>query len=222
MQCILPASLYMFQQPSATVSCFWNVRFKQIQDATGKTKADVEATKPVHLQKSLLRSSISRCKDIFGNTKWGDEDAGEGARRWFYVHSFTHTQGTSLVQVLTGQTQTSGRNEFSQSLLGLPGCLSGRALCRCITVWQNSSYEMKGREAAQEEIVYSTLCTKKAGLKLQQPLGSVAFPEPIHAPRLGCDAPRSALWGLSGCQALLDHHLGKLRLKGKMNLAFVF
>lgn len=125
MQHILLASLYMFQQPSAMVLHFWNFRFKQIQGATGKTKADVEAAKPVHLQKSLLRSSVSRCKDIFGNTKEGGEDAGKWVRRWFYVHSFMHIHGIPLVQVPTGQAQISGRSGRShfrdEPLLGSPG-----------------------------------------------------------------------------------------------------
>lgn len=69
MQHNLLASLYMFQQPSVEVLSFWNFRFKQIQGATGKTEADVEAAKPVHLQKLLLRLSVSRCEEIFGSTK---------------------------------------------------------------------------------------------------------------------------------------------------------
>jgi len=153
---ILLASLYMFQQPSTTVLCFWNFRFKQIRGATGKTKADVEAAKPVYLQKSLPRSSLSRCKDIFGNTEQRGEDAGKWARRWFYVHFFMHTHAIPLVQVLTRQTQTSGRNECFQSLLALPGCLLGRALCRCITARQSSSSDMKGKEAAQQTYSNST------------------------------------------------------------------
>lgn len=50
--------------------------------------------------------------------------------------SFLHAHtGDSSEQVLTMQTQTSGRNGCSQSLL----CLLGRTLCRWITVQQSSS-----------------------------------------------------------------------------------
>lgn len=62
MEYVFLASLYILQEPSATVLPFWKFRFKQIQNATGKSKVDVKAAKLVHLQKSLLRWSVSRCK----------------------------------------------------------------------------------------------------------------------------------------------------------------
>lgn len=72
--------------------------------------------------------------------------------------SFLHAHTwDSSEQVLTMQTQTSGRNGSSQSLLGL----LGRTLCRWITGQQSRSLK---KRAPQQIINSNSIHSKKSGL----------------------------------------------------------
>lgn len=192
MEHVFLASLYMFQQPSATVLPFWNFRFKQIQDATGKTEVDVEAAKPVHLQKSLLRWSVSRCKDIFGNTKWGGEDAGKWQRRWFYVHSFMHTHGIPLSKSWPCRHRPQAEMEApNPSWVFWAGHFAGGSQSNRVALWNKGQL---GRSSPP------TLCTPrrqdwmpKFPLKPQQLLGSAALLPGVTVPSIHPHSP-NGLW----------------------------
>lgn len=194
----------MSQQPSAMVLSFWSFRFKQIQGATGKTKANVEAAKPVHIQKSLLRSSVSRCKDIFGNNKQGCKGRGERIRRWFYVHFFMHTHGIALMQVLTRQTDLRQKCMLS-ILLGFARLPAGQGTLQVYQSLRGTHLKWRaGRQLRRSSA--PTLCSKKAGVGVKIPpeittaarfssstkLVSLC-PASIHTPWLGCSVPSSKM-----------------------------
>lgn len=124
------------------------------------------------------------------------------------------------MQVLTAQTETSGRNGCSQSLFAKTVCWARHFA----GVSQSGRVARLKRRTGRQLRTSSTLTLhpKKAGLRAIIPpeatiaTGLSSFAKPvslcpasIHTLRPGCNAPTLALWGLQRCPALLDLHLGE-------------